>query len=84
MTTRIHIGGLPAFCTDAHLRQTFLPFGYVVLAQVLRDPYGNSIGVGVVHMSRPEEVEKIFSAHQKFEIAGAHVDIWEPPGPDNE
>lgn len=83
MTTRIHIGGLPAFCTDAHLRQTFVPFGTVLLAQVLRDPYGNSIGLGIVHMSCPEEVEKIFSAQQKFEIAGAHVDIWEPPDSDN-
>ncbi len=84
MTTRIHINGLPALCTDAHLRRTFIPFGTVVLAQVLRDPFGNSIGLGVVHMSSPEEVEKIFSAQQKFEIAGAPVDIWEPPDLANE
>ena len=74
---------LPARCTDAHLRQTFIPLGTVVLAYVLRDPFGNSLGLGVVHMSCPEEVEKIFSAQQKFELAGAPVDIWEPPDPDN-
>lgn len=78
MAARIHINGLPSFCTDAELRQTFAPFGTVVLAQVLRDPYGHSLGVGVVQMARPEEVEKVFNAQERFEVAGACVNIWEP------
>ena len=78
MATRIHINGLPAFCTDAELRQTFSPFGTVVLAQVLRDPYGHSLGVGVVHMACPEEVENVFNAKQDFQVAGTRVNIWEP------
>ncbi len=41
------------------------------------------IHIGGLQMSCPEEVEKVFSAHQRFEIAGAPVDIWEPPDPDN-
>jgi len=78
MTTRIHINGLPFSCTDAELRQTFSPFGTVVLAQVLRDPSGHPLGVGVVHMACPEEVENVFNAQQRFEVAGVCVNIWEP------
>ena len=83
MTTRIHINGLPFSCTDAELRQTFSPFGTVVLAQVLRDPSGHPLGLGVVQMSCPEEVEHIFSAQQLFEVEGKRLDIWEPPDQDN-
>jgi hypothetical protein len=32
-----------------------------------------------VQMSCPEEVDHIFSAQQLFEVAGKHLDIWEPP-----
>lgn len=78
MATQIHINGLPFFCTDADLRQTFAPFGTVVRAQVLRDPHGHSFGVGVVHMACPEEVENVFNAQQRFEVAGARVNIWQP------
>ncbi len=31
---------LSYFCTDDKLRQAFIPFGTVVLAQVLRDEWG--------------------------------------------
>ncbi|MDO9118301.1 MAG: RNA-binding protein [Nitrospira sp.] len=78
MTTNIHISGLSFFCTDDELRQAFAPFGRVVLAQVLRDAHGHSLGLGIVHMSRAQEVENIFNAQQHFEISGMRVDIWEP------
>lgn len=81
MATRIHIGGLPFIFTDAQLRKIFVPFGVVELAQVLRDACGHSLGLGVVQMSCPEEVEHIFSAQQLFEVEGKHLDIWEPPDP---
>lgn len=82
MTTNIHISGLSFFCTDEELRQTFAPFGRVVLAQVLRDVRGYSLGLGIVHMSRAQEVENIFNAQQHFEISGMRVDIWEPSDSD--
>ncbi len=40
MSARIHVSGLSYFCTDDKLRQAFIPFGTVVLAQVLRDEWG--------------------------------------------
>lgn len=82
MATRIHISGLPFFFTNAQLRHIFVPFGVVESAEVLRDACGHSLGLGVVQMSSPEEVEHIFSAQQLFEVEGKHLDIWEPPDPD--
>lgn len=82
MATRIHISGLPFFFTNVQLRQIFVPFGVVEIAQVLRDACGHSLGLGVVQMSCPEEVEHIFSAQQLFEVEGKHLDIWEPPDPE--
>ena len=83
MSTHIHISGLSYFCTDDELRQAFIPFGTVVLAQVLRDECGHSLGLGVVHMARSEDVERVFNEHQRFEISGSHVDLWEPAEPED-
>jgi len=77
MSTKIHVSGLSYFCTDDKLRQAFIPFGTVVLAQVLRDECGHSLGLGVVHMASSEDVERVFNAHQHFEVAGNRVDLWE-------
>jgi len=82
MSTHIHVSGLSYFCTDEKLRQTFVPFGTVMLAQVLRDEYGHSLGVGVVHMARSEDVARVFNADQRFEVAGSRVDLWEPADPE--
>ena len=83
MSTHIHVSGLSYFCTDEKLRQTFVPFGTVMLAQVLRDEYGHSLGVGVVHMARSEDVARVFNADQRFEVAGSRVDLWEPAEPEH-
>ena len=81
MNTHIHVSGLSYFCKDDKLRQAFEPFGRVALAQVLRDEDGHSLGLGVVHMASSEDVERVFSAHQRFEVSGNRVDLWEPAEP---
>jgi hypothetical protein len=83
MGTRIHVSGLSYFCTDAKLRQAFTPFGVVVVAQVLRDECGHALGTGVVHMARSEDVERVFNEHQRFEVSGSRVDLWEPAEPED-
>lgn len=83
MSTRIHVSGLSYFCTDDKLRQVFIPFGTVVLAQVLRDEWGHSLGRGIIHMARSEDVERVFNEHQRFEISGSLVDLWEPAEPED-
>lgn len=81
MGTHIHVSGLSYFCTDDKLRQAFIPFGTVLLAQVLRDECGHALGLGIVHMARCEDVERVFNAHQLFEISGSRMDLWEPADP---
>jgi len=83
MGTHIHVSGLSYFCTDDKLRQAFTPFGAVVLAQVVRDECGHSLGTGVVHMARSEDVERVFNEHQCFEISGSRMDLWEPAEPED-
>jgi len=83
MNTRIHVSGLSYFCTDDKLRQAFIPFGTVVLAQVLRDEWGHSLGLGIIHMARSEDVERVFNEHQRFEVSGSRVDLWEPAEPED-
>jgi RNA recognition motif. (a.k.a. RRM, RBD, or RNP domain) len=83
MNTHIHVSGLSYFCTDDKLRQAFTPFGMVVLAQVVRDEWGHSLGLGIVHMSCPKDVERVFDVHQFFEVSGSRVDLWEPTEPDD-
>jgi hypothetical protein len=82
MGTHIHVGGLSYFCTDDKLRQAFTPFGTVVLAQVLRDEWGHSLGLGIVHMARSDDVERVFNARQRFEVLGSRLDLWEPAEPE--
>ena len=83
MGTRIHVSGLSYFCTEAKLRQAFTPFGVVVVAQVLRDECGHALGTGIVHMARSEDVERVFNEHQRFEVSGSRVDLWEPEEPED-
>jgi hypothetical protein len=83
MSTQIHVNGMSYFCTDDTLRQAFTPFGTVVLAQVLRDEWGHSLGLGIVHMARSDDVERVFNARQRFEVAGSRVDLWEPAEPED-
>jgi RNA recognition motif-containing protein len=83
MSTRIHVSGLSYFCTDDKLRQAFTPFGTVVLAQVLRDECGHSLGLGIVHMACSEDVERVFNEQHRFEISGSRVDLWEPAEPED-
>jgi RNA recognition motif-containing protein len=83
MSTHIHVSGLSYFCTDDRLRQAFIPFGTVVLARVLRDEWGHSLGLGIVHMARSEDVERVFNEHQRFEVSGSRVDLWEPAEPED-
>jgi RNA recognition motif-containing protein len=83
MSTHIHVSGLSYFCTDDTLRQAFIPFGTVVFAQVLRDEWGHSLGLGIIHMARSEDVEQVFNQHKRLEVAGSHVDLWEPAEPEH-
>jgi hypothetical protein len=72
----------PNFCIDDKLRQAFIPFGTVVQAQVVRDEWGHSLGLGIIHMDSSEDVERDFNEHKRFEVSGSRVDLWEPAEPE--
>jgi hypothetical protein len=36
-----------------------------------------------VHMACSEEVERVFNEHQRFEVSGSRVDLWEPAEPES-
>jgi hypothetical protein len=58
-----------------------MPFGAVVLAHVLRDECGHSLGLGIVHMACSEDVNRVFNARQFFSVSGSRVDLWEAAEP---
>lgn len=84
MSPRIHVSGLSYFCTDDKLRQAFIPVGTVVQAQVVRDEWGHSLGLGIIHMDSSEDVERVFNEYQRFEVSGSRVDLWEPAEPEDQ
>lgn len=34
-------------------------------------------------MARSEDVERVFNEHQRFEVSGSRVDLWEPSEPED-
>src|SRR5262249_4371337 len=82
MSAHIHVSGLSHSCTDDMLCQAFIPFGKVVLAKVLKDECGHSLGLGIVRMARSADVARVFDGHQRFEGLGSRVDFWEPAEPE--
>jgi len=73
VSTNVLISGLSHVCIDDKLRRAITLFGRVVLAQVLKDGHGHSLGLGTVRMGRAEDVERVCSEHQRFEVGPASI-----------
>lgn len=50
MTSTIYFSGLPSFWNDTNLCQMLAPFGTVLSAEILRDPFGHCLGLGIARM----------------------------------
>ena len=50
MMITIHLSGLPSFWSETTLHKTFAQFGTVVSATIVRDPFGHSLGLGLVQL----------------------------------
>ncbi|MEP6959955.1 MAG: RNA-binding protein [Nitrospirota bacterium] len=55
MTITLHLSGLPSFWSDTTLHKTFAQFGTVVSATIVRDPFGHSLGLGLVQLCQVAE-----------------------------
>jgi len=59
MSTKIHVGNLPAHVTDDDLLRRFCRFGAVSFAAVMKDELsGNSRGYGLVEMESSDGAEQ--------------------------
>ena len=74
---KLHVTPLPPDTTSKHLRDLFTQIGPVVAATVIKDGKGKCI-MGIVEMSRPEDVEEILNTKDQIAIGGQRPYIWKP------
>lgn len=79
MTSTIHLSGLPSFWNDTNLRQTLAPFGTILSAEIIRDPFGHSLGLGVVcmHWAIPK-TSLLLDAEESLGVKGVQVTTDDP------
>jgi RNA recognition motif-containing protein len=75
-TYTLHVLGLPPQANAEALRYLFLHFGTVNSARIVRDPDGNSIGLGVVEMSSLHDVEEILNTKDGLQMGGTRLIVW--------
>jgi polyadenylate-binding protein len=75
-TCVLHVLGLPTNANAEALRYLFRHFGTVVSARIVKDPDGNSIGLGVVQMSSVHEVEEIVNTKDGLQMGGTRLVVW--------
>jgi len=72
----LHVLGLPTNANAEALRYLFRHFGTVVSARIVKDPEGNSIGLGVVQMASVHEVEEILNTKDGLQMGGTRLVVW--------
>lgn len=79
MTSTIHLSGLPSFWNDTNLRQTLAPFGTILSAEIIRDPFGHSLGLGVVCMDWAiPKTSLLLDAEESLGVKGVQVTTDDP------
>ncbi len=58
LSSKLIIEGIPSSFTNQDLKNLFTPFGSVISASIVRNAEGQSLRMGHVEMSRPQEAEK--------------------------
>jgi RNA recognition motif-containing protein len=75
---RIYVGNLPYSVTDEDLRQTFLAFGNLANAEVVKDKFsGQSKGFGFVDMPNSSEAEAAIQALHDQPLKGRKLTVNE-------
>jgi RNA recognition motif-containing protein len=74
----LYVNGLPLTLTDRQFGELFESFGTVLSARLIRNLDGESMGFGIIEMSRLEEVQEIINTNSHITIEGHHPMIWQP------
>lgn len=88
MGTKLRVDGLPLSFSNQQLIELFVPFGIVLSAWVITDPRGQSLRMGEVEMSTPQEAQKAMGTLHRSYVQGTLLLVFEhgekdrPAGPE--
>jgi len=74
--TTLTIEGVPPTYNDQDLKNLFARFGTVVSAEIARDPHGQSLRIGKVQMSLPQEAKKAKHTLNMSYLEGALLSVF--------
>ena len=77
--TTLMIEGVPPTYTNQDLKNLFARFGTVVSAEITRDPNGQSLRMGKVQMSLPQEAKKAKHTLNMSYLKGALLSVFPHP-----
>lgn len=68
--TNLYIANLPLIWSEQNIQQMFQPFGLVISTRILRNPNGESRGVGFARMESREKCEQIINHFNGKKVPG--------------
>lgn len=70
MGSKLFLDGLPPLFSTQQLMDLLAPFGTVLSALVMIDPAGESLRIGKVEMSTPQEAERAMQKLHRSHVQG--------------
>jgi len=71
------VDGLPPSFSTQHLKDLFAPFGTVLSAWVITDSTGQSLCMGEVEMSTPQEAQRAMGTLNRSSVEGTVLLVFE-------
>jgi RNA recognition motif-containing protein len=75
--TKLRVDGLPHSFSTQQLKELFAPFGTVLSAWVITDSTGQSLGMGEVELSTPQEAQKALGTLHRSYVQGTLLLVFE-------
>jgi RNA recognition motif-containing protein len=75
--TKLRVDGLPHSFSTQQLNDLFAPFGIVLSALVITGPTGQSLRMGEVEMSTPQEAQKALGKLHRSYVQGTLLLVFE-------
>ena len=77
MAAKLMVEGLPPSFSTQHLKDLFASFGTVFSARVITDSAGQSLRIGEVEMSTPQEAQNAIAGLNRSYVEGAVLLVFE-------